>query len=243
MDDQQLPAAAPGWRLDSGVTIFLLYFLMAAGGLWHLLGWFQTPMRLLAGPMLMAVALLLAATHSRRLQCSPTGAPAAPVIWLFYGVVVISSFWLEWYGVTTGKIFGHYRYGEVLQPQLWNVPLAIGFAWLAMVLSSAGLAEWTLRGLAPRGRPAPEWPAARILLIALFMVAFDRFMEPAAVKLGYWSWRDGIIPLQNYLAWFVFSLGYAAAAWRLGLLRRGLPALSGHAWLAQILYFLMVHLS
>lgn len=243
MNEQKPLAATPDQRLSSRLVIFLLYFLMAAGGLWHLLGWFQTAMRLLAGPMLMALALLLAAAQIRHSNARHSSPQAGAIACLYFAGVVISSFLLEWYGVTTGKVFGHYRYGEVLQPQLGNVPLAIGFAWLAMVLSSAGLAEWTLRGLAPKGGPAPDWPVARILLIALFMVAFDWVMEPAAVKLGYWSWRGGIIPLQNYLAWFIFSLIYAASAWRLCLLRHGPPALSGHAWLAQILYFLMVHLS
>ena len=34
------------------------------------------------------------------------------------------------------------------------------------------------------------------------MVCFDLLMEPAAVKLDYWTWLNGHIHLRNYLVWF-----------------------------------------
>ena len=240
---------------EDGLALFLLYFLLAAGGLWHLLGWFQGLMQLLAAPMLIAVALLVSYLHGRHYGLWRGSAGARLRWWGFLAGVVLSAFGLEWAGVTTGRIFGHYGYGDKLQPQFFGVPLAIGFAWLAMVLTSAGVADWLpdawrhlFRGrqgnesVSGADRPASDHGLLRILLIALLMLLFDWIMEPAAVRLGYWSWRGGIIPLQNYLAWFVFALVFAAAAWRLGFLQRGAPALSRHAWLAQILYFLLVRL-
>jgi putative membrane protein len=41
---------------------------------------------------------------------------------------------------------------------------------------------------------------------ACMMTFYDFIMEPAAVKMGMWYWKGGIIPLQNYLAWFICSL-------------------------------------
>ncbi|HOC89793.1 MAG TPA: carotenoid biosynthesis protein [bacterium] len=269
-DRERSSAAAPdrapalyGWAMrrlaplqgGEGFVLFLLYFLLAAGGLWHLLGWFQELMRLLAAPMLIAVALLVSYAHGHHYELW-RGPAGARLRWLgFLAGVLLSAFWLEWAGVTTGKIFGRYAYGEKLQPQLFGVPLAIGFAWLSMVLSSAAVADrligaWTRRAQVRRGleppsvkvTPASDRALLRILLTALLMLFFDWVMEPAAVRLGYWSWQEGIIPLQNYLAWFLFSFLYAAAAWRLGFLQRGAPRLSRHAWLAQIIYFLMVRL-
>ncbi|MFN5022387.1 MAG: carotenoid biosynthesis protein, partial [bacterium] len=35
--------------------------------------------------------------------------------------------------------------------------------------------------------------------------AFDWIMEPVAMKLGFWNWRDGTIPFFNYASWFVIS--------------------------------------
>jgi putative membrane protein len=41
---------------------------------------------------------------------------------------------------------------------------------------------------------------------ALMATAFDWIMEPAAIKLGFWSWTGGEVPLLNYLTWFMVSL-------------------------------------
>lgn len=51
---------------------------------------------------------------------------------------------------------------------------------------------------------------AVILLTAGCGVLFDFFMEPVAISLGYWHWREGIVSMRNYLAWFV--IGVAAAS-------------------------------
>jgi putative membrane protein len=31
-------------------------------------------------------------------------------------------------------------------------------------------------------------------------------MEPVAVENGYWFWDKGVIPLYNYLSWFIVAL-------------------------------------
>ncbi len=233
------PAVKPlHFRQANKTTIVILYLLLCAGGLWHALGWFQPLMRALAAPMLFSLALLLflaGVRHARR-EFS-----AALSRWALFSIgVIVSAFILEWYGVHSGQVFGRYVYGNVLQPQLLKVPVVIGFAWLTMILSSAGVMEWIFRRF---DRTCPLWfrsTGVKVILIALLMVFFDWIMEPAAVRLEYWRWLEEEIPLQNYLAWFVFSLLYAAAALRIGLLKNGWPALARHVWLAQIIYFLLI---
>jgi putative membrane protein len=39
----------------------------------------------------------------------------------------------------------------------------------------------------------------------LLATLFDWFLEPAAVKLGYWTWLQGSIPIFNYVCWFIIS--------------------------------------
>lgn len=221
-------------------SLVILYLLLCAGGLWHLLGWFQPFMRALAAPMLFSLALLLflaCIRHARRRFA------AALSRWALFAIsVIVSAFFLEWFGVHSGRVFGLYAYGRVLQPQWWGVPVVIGFAWLTMILSSAGVMEWMVYRLERAAPAILRSPGVQVLLIALLMVLFDWIMEPAAVRLDYWRWLEAEIPLQNYFAWFVFSLLYAAAALRLGLLKNGWPALARHVWIAQILYFLLVRL-
>lgn len=45
---------------------------------------------------------------------------------------------------------------------------------------------------------------------SLLMVAYDLFLEPAAMRLDMWSWECKVIPLKNYLGWFFFSAVFHA---------------------------------
>jgi putative membrane protein len=38
------------------------------------------------------------------------------------------------------------------------------------------------------------------------MVSYDLLLEPVAIKLDFWNWQGGAIPLQNYVAWYVISV-------------------------------------
>ena len=40
---------------------------------------------------------------------------------------------------------------------------------------------------------------------ALLMTLLDFLIEPIAIKLDFWQWQNDIIPIQNYIAWFVLS--------------------------------------
>jgi putative membrane protein len=237
-------------RLSHQATaIALLYILLFAGGLWHVLGIFQTAMRILAAPLIIALTLLLCVEYFRSLGAEAgrngalrNGQPVrfdqrlSKFVWWSVAVIV-SSFLIELAGVKTGVIFGAYEYGKTLQPTIMDVPLAIGFAWLGMIVSSAALSQ---RLLSSRLAGNPHGMA---LAIALLMVIFDFFMEPAAMRLGYWSWRDGVVPLQNYLAWFVLGYVFSYIGLRLGLFRQRQPALAMHAYFAQLVYFIMVMLA
>ncbi len=206
-----------------------LYVFLLAGGLWHLLGVLQNTMQLLAAPLLIALCLLLCFEQVRELPQRR---------FLFWCILVCGSgFFIELLGVKTGVIFGAYFYGPTLQPQLWGIPLAIGFAWLTMLLSSAAVAQYLLP---PRFFARPF---AAALLIAVLMVTFDLFMEPAATKLHYWTWESGKIPGQNYLAWFAFGFILSYIGLRLSLFKQKSSPLAIHAYVAQLGYFVLVSLS
>jgi uncharacterized membrane protein len=65
----------------------------------------------------------------------------------------------------------------------------------------------------------PVPPAARILLAAVGLAAWDLFLDPQMVAEGYWTWRDPVpalpgvpgIPIGNYLGWLGFALLLMAA--------------------------------
>ena len=106
---------------------------------------------------------------------------------------------LEVIGVKTGKIFGDYVYGDVLGFKILGVPLIIGFNWLFVLSGAISLSSMISNN-----------KIIVVFLTAIFSVVFDYLLEPVAMKLGYWQWSDGIIPFQNYVAWFLISLTASA---------------------------------
>jgi len=109
--------------------------------------------------------------------------------------VYLAGFFIEVIGVNTGQIFGDYIYGTALGIKLWATPLLIGVNWLILVYSTGVFLEtfnfkskWLFSAF-----------GAGILLVIDFLI------EPVAIRFDYWSWFEGVIPVQNYLGWYIFS--------------------------------------
>ncbi len=113
------------------------------------------------------------------------------------------TFAAEAAGVATGAVFGAYEYGPVLGWGWLGVPLVIAFNWATVVNGAVGIACRVVPAGAGR-----RWGIA--LVAGVVATAFDFVMEPVAIRLDYWRWAGGAIPLQNYAAWFGLA---AAAAW------------------------------
>lgn len=117
----------------------------------------------------------------------------SPVVWVAVWVFLL-GFTAEWIGVQKGWLFGDYHYGSNLGPKLAGVPLIIGINWAMLTLVTGAAAAAMLKN---------RW--AIILVAALLMTGLDYVMEPVAVENGYWYWRDGKIPLYNYVCWFLVA--------------------------------------
>lgn len=102
---------------------------------------------------------------------------------------------VEWIGVHTGYLFGNYTYGAVLGPKMLGVPLIIGVNWAMLSILSAALIA-TLK--------LPYW--LEVILASSLMVFLDFLMEPVAIKLGFWNWKNNSIPIYNYVCWFFTAL-------------------------------------
>lgn len=210
------------------IKIALLYFILFTGGLWHILNFFQTIMSYLAGPLLIGLSIwfyfeIRIKRNNERFSKFNT--------WSI--IVVIASFFIETIGVKTGLIFGTYFYGTTLWPQIMDVPIAIGFAWFLMLICSIALMQRI-----PIINNANIW--IQMFIISILMTFFDFMMEPAAIKLNYWNWYRTIIPLQNYLAWFVISFILTILAWQMKVLGLKFPKVVMHGYYAQLIYFIMI---
>lgn len=154
---------------------------------------------------------------------------------------------VEWTGVHTGFLFGSYAYGDHLGPKCWKVPLLIGGNWFLVITGSLSLALYLRDQLAERffdGR-ALKRPGLLSFAVpftaALMATAFDRIMEPAAIRLGFWSWSGGNVPLYNYICWFAVSLLVLLAAGN--QLRPVATIFARRLLFVQAFFFLLVALS
>lgn len=147
-------------------------------------------------------------------------------------ITYIVTFLLEVTGVHTGKIFGVYTYGDVLGLKLFGVPLIIGFNWLFVIAGAVSLSSIIFRNV-----------FIVILSSAILSVIFDYLLEPVAMNLGYWNWENGIIPVQNYVAWFLIS--FTASSVLMYFKHKGnseynfikFSNLFMHYFIAQIIFF------
>ncbi len=213
------------------INIFLYVFL-GLGGLWHILDVFQGVMSAIAGYIMILLAVLnVVKYYTLNEQKIDTGK-----YFIFVILVIFGSFILEYVGVKTGIIFGIYDYGDELQPQINEVPIAIGFAWILVLLSSKAVLGSFFKSFYRMNF------ILQSLLIGFYMTVFDVFMEPAAIALDYWNWASISAPLQNYIAWFLFGFIFALIGHFLKVLKYKDSSIAVHSFYAQILYFILIYL-
>lgn len=115
----------------------------------------------------------------------------------FLIIAYLVGFGAELFGVQTGLLFGDYQYGRVLGPKVWGTPLMIGVNWVILAYASGVIANALL--------PYQHW-LLRAILAAFLMVGLDVLIEPVAMRLGFWSWANNMVPLRNYIGWFLVAL-------------------------------------
>lgn len=174
-------------KLNTPLVLYIIFFMGAAGFFIKEL----TPLFETLTPYVLLGTGVLVIADSRIYQDKQFS------FWIILTYILI--FLIEIAGESTGLIFGSYNYGNVLGLRVFGVPLIIGFNWLMILLSSFALASSF--SLSKR---------LLVILTPLFAVIMDLLMEPVAVMLGFWKWENGIIPVQNYIAWFLISTAVAS---------------------------------
>jgi len=105
-----------------------------------------------------------------------------------------AGFAVEMIGVQTGKIFGSYYYGYALGFKLKHVPLMIGINWVMLILATQSIANKFSTKL-----------YVTATIGATLMVLLDLLIEPISSTYQFWHWQNNIIPIQNFVAWFIIS--------------------------------------
>ena len=199
------------------IAVLIIFFAVGVAGLalsaTHSLFIRLTPLSLLLS---LSVLLLFHPAWSLRLA-------------IYFLIIFTAGLLVEAIGVNTGVIFGEYAYGSVLGLTIWSTPLMIGVNWLMLIYTTW---DMTARVRMP--------VFLRILASAILMVIFDFVMEPVAIKMGMWTWSGNVIPLQNYLAWFVISFLFFALAAIMKIELRN--KMSIPVWLILFTFFILLQL-
>jgi len=116
-----------------------------------------------------------------------------------FGLFILIMFWLgfiaEWVGVHKGWLFGNYAYDGTLGLKLSGIPLMIGVNWFLLIYATGVTMQ----------RSRLKSAFFRIITGAGILVLLDVLIEPVAIRLNYWHWDTGSIPLKNYACWFLVS--------------------------------------
>lgn len=104
------------------------------------------------------------------------------------------GFVTEYLGVNYGLIFGSYAYGENLGLKLGGVPLMICINWAVLTIITADLSSVVNKNI-----------LVRSLFGGFTMMLLDFLIEVSAPRFDFWEFENSIIPIQNYLAWFIIG--------------------------------------
>jgi putative membrane protein len=162
---------------------------------------------------------------------------------LFFLIAFVIGMTTEIIGVNTGLLFGHYQYGQVLGPKLFGVPLLIGLNWFVIVFCSGSLLTQCVDLIERKFNINLAAAASTFIIIlggATIATCFDFILEPVAVKLNFWSWDRGYIPLFNYVCWFIISAILLSIKMYLKKMRVNTFATS--LLIIQSVFFLMLNL-
>lgn len=154
------------------------------------------------------IGIIIPETHAKSLQFTPLALALSLLIVLIFAessytpksiliftLIAVLGYFIEVIGIHTHRIFGFYTYGKTLGFGLFDTPLIIGFNWLFLVYTSSSIFE-----------RVDLHNGLKIVFASLIMLVYDIVIEPVAIKTDMWSWANSIIPMQNYIAWFLLAL-------------------------------------
>lgn len=137
-----------------------------------------------------------------------------------FACAAVIGFVFEFVGVTTGLIYGHYYYTDVLGPKILNtVPVVIPIAYFMSVYPC-----YLASNLLIRGQPIISYTTfwgviGASLFTGLLVTGWDLIMDPLMVaEVRAWVWVDGGpyfgVPFQNFFGW-IWATGTIMVVYRL----------------------------
>lgn len=107
---------------------------------------------------------------------------------------------IEASAILTGFPYGHFGYSDLLGFRIFGlVPWTVAFAWTPLILGAYGIAAKLFTDRIPR-----------IFATTFIVTSFDVVLDPGAVLLGFWHYKEGGwfygVPISNFAGWLVSGL-------------------------------------
>ena len=139
-------------------------------------------------------------------------------------IPLILGFVTEVLGVNFDLIYGSYTYGDNLGPKLLGVPFIICINWCLLTMVTADVAKRVVKN-----------KCLRILIGGFLMMFLDVLIEISAPRFDFWEFKDGIVPLQNYIAWLIVAC--LAHWWYQSFKINTNSKISSHVLVCMIVFF------
>ena len=164
------------------IPVVLVYVALLVGALGNIA--LQGPTLIITLTLwVMAVIGLTSWYLSFRVTPNSLGALAA---------ILLLIFLIEASGVNLGFPFGDFAFTNLAGPKVWDVPVVIPFAWLAILIPAWIASDRILR-------------YQHLVVASLIVVAFDAVLEFAADTMDLWHWRGGSPTELTFISWFGVS--------------------------------------
>lgn len=148
---------------------------------------------------------------------------------IFCLVGYLFGYAIEVVGSRTGMIFGEYSYGNALGMKVMEVPVVMGLNWLMLVYSAGIICD----------RINTHY-IGKSLIGASMLVILDLFLEPVAIRFDFWTWAQGSIPVQNYIAWYCSSFLLLLLFYGLSFKKEN--SLAKALFLVQFVFFILLNI-
>lgn len=113
---------------------------------------------------------------------------------LAFSIPFFIGFITEFLGTNYGWFFGEYTYGENLGTKIGGVPFMICINWGVLTIITSDIAKLIHNN-----------KIIISIIGAFLMTALDVIIEVSAPRFDFWEFKNGVVPLKNYIAWFVIS--------------------------------------
>lgn len=111
-----------------------------------------------------------------------------------FSIPFIIGFLVEFLGVNYSLFFGTYEYGENLGAKIGGVPIMICINWGVLTVITSDISKIISKNT-----------VIRFVLGGFMMMILDVVIEISAPRFDFWEFENGVVPLKNYIAWFVIA--------------------------------------